>query len=83
MEEVYEDDPAILLSWLSRILKTDGFEKRHNLEPMLLGSVTDPLHFGMDPDLRIRTSDLWILLVSSLTFKMATRNYLLLCLLLL
>ncbi len=57
IEEVYEDDHAILLSLEYTILQTDVFEKRRNIKPMMLGSFTDSWHFGMDPDLRIRTSD--------------------------
>ncbi len=40
------------------------------------GQYSDPWHFGMDPDPRIRTSEDWIriLLFSSVTFKMATKK---------
>ncbi len=37
-----EEDHTVLLSLEYTILQTDVFEKRRNLEPMLLGSVTDP-----------------------------------------
>jgi hypothetical protein len=46
----------------------------------LLSSLADPCHIGIDPDPRIRTSAqkirLRILLFSSVTFKIATKNYL-------
>ncbi len=41
----------------------------------ITGSVVDPPHFGMDPDLRICTTDLWILFFSSVAFKMLTKNF--------
>jgi hypothetical protein len=41
IEEVYEDDHAILLSLEYTILQTDVFEKRRNIKPMMLGSFTD------------------------------------------
>jgi|688.fasta_scaffold361424_1 hypothetical protein len=39
------------------------------------GSFADPWHFGTDPDPGIHTSDQWILLFSSVTFKMATKKW--------
>jgi hypothetical protein len=42
----------------------------------LLSSVADPRHVGVNPDPRIHASDQWIriLLFSSMTFKMPTKN---------
>ncbi len=56
------------------------------LFPFLVFIVVDPWHFGMDPDPRIRSTDIRIgiriLLFSSVTFKMPTKNNFLFCLLL-
>jgi hypothetical protein len=57
-------DWSLLFCWIS-VLHLDTF--------------VGPLHFGMDPNSRIRASDQWIririMLFSSLTFKTPTKNY--------
>ncbi len=53
-----------------------GFSHSLRLARRFVGkSVVNPWHFGTDPDPRIPVSDQWILLFSSMTYKMATKTF--------
>jgi hypothetical protein len=58
------------------------FKKTKIAAPIVYSSIADPCYFGVDTDQRIHASDYWIrirmrvriLLFSSLTFKIPTKN---------